>query len=120
LPFKLFVGGPLGNGKQWVPWLHIDDIVGMYLHAIDNENVNGAINASSPGIVQMKEFAKTLGKVLNRPALFPIPKIALRIISGELGNYVTNSQRISVDKILISDYKFKFENLSDALNNLCN
>ena len=116
--FKLFLGGYLGNGKQWFPWIHIDDIVGIYLHAIDNANINGAVNAASPGIVTNKEFSKTLGKVLRRPALLPVPKIALRIISGELGNYVTDSQRISVDKILNSGYKFKFENLEEALGGL--
>ena len=116
--FKLFLGGYLGNGKQWFPWIHIDDIVGIYLHAIDNANINGAVNAASPGIVTNKEFSKTLGKVLNRPALLPVPKIALRIVSGELGNYVTDSQRISVDKILNSGYKFKFENLEEALRAL--
>ncbi len=78
--FKIFLGGWLGNGKQWFPWIHIDDIVGIYLHAIDNSNINGAVNAASPGIVTNKEFSKMLGKVLSRPALFPIPKLALRII----------------------------------------
>jgi len=116
--FKLFLGGYLGNGKQWFPWIHIDDIVGIYLHTIDNANINGAVNAASPGIVTNKEFSKTLGKVLSRPALFPIPKLALRIVSGELGNYVTDSQRILVDKILESGYKFRFENLQVALRDL--
>ncbi len=59
--FKLFLGGWLGNGKQWFPWIHIDDIVGIYLHAIDNANINGAVNAASPGIVTNKEFSKTAG-----------------------------------------------------------
>lgn len=113
--FKLLLGGWLGNGKQWFPWIHIDDIVGIYLHAIDNANLHGAVNAASPGIVTNKDFSKTLGKVLRRPALFPIPKIALRIISGELGNYVTDSQRTSVDKIISAGYKFKFEILEEAL-----
>jgi len=116
--FKLFLGGWLGNGRQWFPWIHIDDIVRIYLHAIDNPDVNGAVNAASPGIVRNKEFSEILGKVLKRPALFPVPKIALRIVSGELGNYITDSQRISVDKILNSGYEFKFENLEKALMNL--
>jgi uncharacterized protein (TIGR01777 family) len=116
--FKMFLGGWLGNGKQWFPWIHIDDIIKIYLHAIDNENVSGSINAASPGIVTNKEFSKTLGKVLGRPALLPIPKIALRIVSGELGNYITDSQRISVEKILNSGYEFKFENLEEALRDL--
>jgi len=118
LPFKLFVGGPLGNGKQWVPWLHIDDMVGIYLHAIDSEKVSGAINAASPGIVQMKEFAKTFGKVLKRPSLFPVPKLALKLVAGELGEYAVMSQRTSVEKVINSGYKFKFENLEAALQDL--
>jgi hypothetical protein len=118
LPFKLLVGGPLGNGRQWVPWLHIDDIVGIYLHAIDNENVSGAINATSPGIVRMKEFAKHFGKSLHRPSLLPAPKFALKLVAGELGEYTVMSQRPSVEKILSSGYKFRFEIIDKALKNL--
>ena len=116
--FKLFLGGYLGNGKQWFPWIHIDDIVGIYLHAIDNENLRGAVNATSPGIVRMKEFSKTLGRVLHRPSFLPIPKFAIKILKGELGNYVTDSQRVAMDKLLQSGYKFKFENLDEALRDL--
>ena len=116
--FKMFLGGWLGSGRQWFPWIHIDDIVGVYLYAIDNPNVTGAINGASPGIVTNKEFSKTLGKVLRRPALFPIPKVAVRIVSGELGNYTTHSQRITVEKLINSGYKFKFEKLEGALKNI--
>ena len=84
LPFKLFVGGSLGNGKQWFPWIHIDDVIGIYLKAIDNNNLYGAVNIASPGIVRMKEFAKTFGKLLNRPSLFPIPKFVMKIAAGEI------------------------------------
>jgi uncharacterized protein len=118
LPFKLFIGGPLGSGRQWFPWIHIDDIVGIYLHAIDNENVSGAINGASPGIVTMKDFAKTLGEVLRRPSLFPVPKFAMKIVAGEVAEYAVMSQRTSVDKILNAGYKFKFENLEEALRDL--
>lgn len=118
LPFKLFIGGPLGNGRQWFPWIHIDDIVGIYLHAIDNPNVTGAINGTAPGIVRMKEFAKTLGKNLSRPSLFPVPKFALKLVIGELADYAVMSQRTSVDKILSAGYEFKFENLQGALKDL--
>lgn len=118
LPFKLFVGGPLGNGKQWFPWIHIDDIVGIYFHAIENQNLNGAVNAASPNICTMKEFAKTLGKVLHRPSLFPVPELALKIAIGEAGKVVLMSQRVKVNKLLESGYKFKFENLEEALRNL--
>ena len=116
--FKIFFGGWLGGGMQWFPWIHIDDIVGIYLHTIGNEGLSGAFNAASPGIVRMKEFAKTLGNVLSRPALFPVPKFAIIILKGELGKYSTDSQRIAVSKILKSGYEFKFENLKGTLRNL--
>ncbi len=116
--FKLFLGGYLGNGNQWFPWIHIDDIVGIYLHAIDNEKLRGAVNATSPGIVRMKVFAKTLGRVLQRPSFLPIPKFVIKILKGELGNYVTDSQRVVTEKLLRSGYKFKFENLDEALRDL--
>jgi uncharacterized protein len=118
LPFKIFIGGPLGSGRQWFPWIHIDDIVGIYLQAIDNENISGAVNGASPGIVTMREFAKILGKVLRRPSLFPVPKFAMKIAAGELGEYAVMSQRTSVEKILISGYKFKYEVLEEALHSL--
>lgn len=118
LPFKLFIGGPLAGGKQWFPWIHIDDIVGIYLHAINNESVKGAVNAASPGIVRMKEFAKIFGKILNRPSVFPIPKFVMKIVAGEVADYAIMSQRVSVDKIISAGYKFKFENLEDTLRDL--
>ena len=118
--FKIFLGGYLGNGKQWFPWIHIDDVAGIYLHAIGNEELSGAVNASSPGIVTMKKFAKSLGKILNRPALFPVPKFALKITAGEIADYAIMSQRISVNNILKSGYEFKFENLDEALRDLIN
>ena len=113
--FKLFLGGYLGNGRQWFPWIHIDDIIGIYLQAIDNKSIKGPINAASPGIVTMKEFAGTLGKILKRPSLFPVPLFALKLVVGELGEYAVMSQRTSVDKILNAGYKFKFEELEESL-----
>jgi hypothetical protein len=118
LPYKLFIGGPLGNGRQWFPWIHINDVIGIYLNAIDNENVKGPVNVASSGIVRMNEFAKTFGKVLRRPSIFPIPKLAMKIVAGEVADYAVMSQRISVEKILTAGYKFKFENLEKSLRDL--
>ncbi|MFZ2324361.1 MAG: TIGR01777 family oxidoreductase [Ignavibacteriaceae bacterium] len=118
IPFKLFVGGYLGNGKQWASWLHIDDIVRIYIYAIDNYNIRGAVNAASPNPVKMKEFAKTLGKVLSRPALFPVPKFVLKIAVGEAAEVVVASQKIDVRKLLDSGYKFRFTELKNALSDL--
>lgn len=117
-PFKLFVGGYFGNGKQWASWLHIDDIVRIYIQAIDNYNIRGAVNAASPNPVKMKEFAKTLGKVLSRPALFPVPKFVLKIAVGEAADVVVASQKIDVKKLLDSGYKFRFTELKNALSDL--
>ncbi len=116
--FKFFIGGPLGNGKQWSSWLHIDEIVGIYMHAIDNNKLRGAVNAASPNPVRMKELAKMLGKVLNRPSLFPVPKFLLKLVVGEAAEVVTASQRIDVKKLLNSGYQFKFTELRKALENL--
>lgn len=116
--FRFFVGGPFGNGKQWASWIHIDDIVGIYLHAIDKKNLNGAVNASAPSPVKMNEFAKTLGKVMNRPSLVPVPEFVLKLVVGEAAEVITASQRIDVNKILKNGYNFKFEILEKALRNL--
>lgn len=118
LPFKLFVGGPLAGGKQWFPWIHVDDIIGIYLNAIDNDLIRDYINAASPEIVRMKEFAKVFGKVLKRPSIFPIPKIVMKIIAGEIADYAVMSQRVSMNKVLKTGYKFKFENLEVALRDV--
>jgi len=117
-PFKFFIGGPLGNGKQWASWLHIEDIVGIYLFAIDNKNLSGAVNAASANTVTMKELAQTLGKVLHRPSFFPVPKFILKLVVGEASEVVTASQRVCVEKLLKSGYKFKFEKLEEALIDL--
>lgn len=118
LPFKFFVGGSLGSGKQWFPWLHIDDVSDIYIHAIDSNNVSGAVNAASPGIVRMHEFAETLGKVLHRPSIFPVPEFVLRIVVGEAAGTVVTGQRVIANKLLESGYKFKFEKLEMALKDL--
>jgi uncharacterized protein (TIGR01777 family) len=119
--YKLLLGGYLGNGRQWFPWIHIDDIVGIYLHIINDSaggGLKGAVNAASPGILRMKQFAKTLGRVLHRPSFLPIPKFVIKILKGELGNYAIDSQRVVMNKLLNSGYKFKYENLEDALREL--
>ena len=118
LPFKLYIGGPLGNGNQWWSWLHIDEIVDIYLYALDNSQLHGPLNAASPNPVRMKEFANSFGKILKRPSLFPVPKFVLKIVIGETAEVVTASQKIDVQKLLNDGYRFKFEKLNDALSNL--
>lgn len=118
LPFRLFIGGPLGNGKQWFPWIHINDLASIFIHAINNKSVRGPVNCVAPGIVTMKDFAKTLGSVLNRPSFLPVPRVALKIIIGEITESVLSSQKVSIKKLLNSGFTFQFRTLEDALQDL--
>jgi uncharacterized protein (TIGR01777 family) len=115
LPFKLFVGGPLGSGAQWFPWIHLDDIVNIYIFLLDKDNLKGAFNACSPDIVTMNEFAKTLGKVINRPSFFKVPEFTLKLAAGEVAEIITASLKVIPKKLLELGYKFKFDSLTDAL-----
>lgn len=93
-PFKLGAGGRLGSGKQWMPWIHLDDLVGVLLHAGRNTAVRGAINAVSPHPVTNAEFTRTLGHAIHRPALLAVPKTALRLAFGEMSEILLASQRV--------------------------
>lgn len=117
-PFKLFAGGPIGSGKQWVSWIHIDDQVGLYLFAVDNEMVKGALNAVAPNPVQMNELAQTLGKVLSRPSLFPVPKTALELLFGEAANVIAEGQRVVPKRALELGFSFKYPMLEGALRDV--
>jgi uncharacterized protein len=118
LPFKLFVGGPLGKGKQWFSWIHLSDVADGYIFAIDNRDITGPVNLASPNPVRMNEFAETLGDVLNRPSFFKVPGFALKIAVGEAGEVITYSQKVIPEKLLRCGYRFNFINLRDALNDL--
>jgi uncharacterized protein (TIGR01777 family) len=118
LPFKLFIGGSLGNGKQWFPWIHIDDLINIFLFTLDNNNVNGTLNASSPNPVRMKEFTKTLGKVLRRPSFFTVPEFVLKIVLGEFADAVVASFRVVPEKLIDNNFQFEFVELESALRDL--
>ncbi|MFO7447134.1 MAG: TIGR01777 family oxidoreductase [Ignavibacteriaceae bacterium] len=118
IPFNFFAGGPLGNGSQWFPWIHIDDIVGAYLFAIDNPDLSGAVNAAAPDPVTMKDFAKTLGRVLRRPSFFHVPKFALTLVAGEIGATITHSQKVIPKRLLENGFRFEYDDLEDALRNI--
>jgi uncharacterized protein (TIGR01777 family) len=118
LPFKLFLGGPLGSGTQWMPWIHIDDLVNLFLFVIYNENVEGVINGVSPKPVRMREFAKAIGLVLKRPAIFSVPSVILNLILGEASNTVLEGARVMPVRILNYGYKFQFDEIYLALRNL--
>jgi uncharacterized protein (TIGR01777 family) len=118
VPFRYFIGGPLGSGKQWFPWIHIDDLVGLFLFALDNGNMSGIINGVSPNPVRMDQFCNMLGKVLHRPSLFRIPAFLLRLVLGEAADVILSGAQVIPKRTLAAGYKFRFESVSGALNDL--
>lgn len=115
LPFKLGVGGRLASGSQWMSWVHVDDVVGMMLHAATNAEVRGAFNAVGPAPVTNAEFTRTLGRVLHRPTIFPVPGFALRLAFGEFGNILLASQRCAPRRMQEAGYTYRFPTLEGAL-----
>jgi uncharacterized protein (TIGR01777 family) len=119
LPFRLGVGGPLAGGHQYMPLIHRDDEVGLFLWALDNERVNGVLNASLPSPVTNREFSKALGRVLGRPALMPVPRFAVAALRGdELTDGVLWSQRVIPRRPLDLGYEFRYTEVEPALRDL--
>jgi uncharacterized protein (TIGR01777 family) len=117
-PFRAFVGGPIGNGKQWFPWIHIADEVAAIIWAIDHEALEGPANLVAPGIVTMKQFAGALGRALHRPALFPVPAAPLKLLLGEFAGVLLEGQRAVPRKLLADGFQFRFTDVDAALANL--
>jgi uncharacterized protein (TIGR01777 family) len=116
--FRMGVGGKLDSGKQWMSWIHHDDLVRMYMFALENDSLSGIFNAVAPGTLTNIDFTKAMGKVLSRPVLFPMPGFVLKIIFGEMSQVLIGSQRVSSDKIVKSGFKFSFPDISQSLNDL--
>ena len=117
-PFKMGFGGTLGNGRQWMSWIHVDDVVGIILHALENNEIRGALNATAPTPVRNTEFTKTLGTVLRRPTLFPIPTFGLKLMMGEFADFIVLSQNVLPEKTEVSGYEFRHRTLESALRDL--
>ncbi|MHB8931347.1 MAG: TIGR01777 family oxidoreductase [Melioribacteraceae bacterium] len=117
-PYKFFIGGPLGSGRQWFPWIHLEDVAGIFLFALDNENVHGALNAVSPNPLRMNEFCNTLGAAMHRPSLFKVPAFVLKIIFGEVAEVLLSGAKVIPERTMGEGYKFRFENIENALKNL--
>jgi uncharacterized protein (TIGR01777 family) len=118
-PFKLGVGGPLAGGAQYVSWVHIEDEVGILLWALDNEKVSGTINATAPNPVTNRAFSKALGRALGRPALMPVPGLALDLMYGsEFGAVLRGGQRVVPRRATDLGYGFRFTDVDSALDDL--
>jgi uncharacterized protein (TIGR01777 family) len=114
-PFRLGLGGPVAGGAQYVSWIHRDDLVGIMLAALADERWSGPVNATAPAPVRNSEFAQTLGKALRRPALLPVPALALRLPYGEMASLVTTGARVMPAKPLVLGYEFRYPQLAAAL-----
>jgi uncharacterized protein (TIGR01777 family) len=117
-PFKLGLGGKLGDGRQWFPWIHIADIVGIYRHALMNAAIKGPINGTAPAPVTNAEFTREFAAALHRPAFVPVPEFGLRAAMGEMAAVLLASQRVLPSAAVAAGYRFRFERLSDALADL--
>jgi len=116
LPFKLGVGGPVAGGRNYMPWISLADEVGLFLWALDTEAASGAYNATSPNPVTNREFSKALGRALHRPAVVPVPKLALKLrLGGELGEVATGGQRALPRRAMDAGYAFRLPDIDAAL-----
>jgi uncharacterized protein (TIGR01777 family) len=114
-PFKLGVGGPVGSGKQWFSWIHHDDLVGLFLLALDNTDARGPLNGTAPNPVTNREFGKALGHALHRPAFMPTPALALRLALGEVADVIATGQRVLPKRALALGMNFRFPTIDIAL-----
>jgi uncharacterized protein (TIGR01777 family) len=117
-PFRWFVGGRIGNGKQGFPWIHIDDLVGILLHALDREEVSGPLNGAAPGVVTNGAFCRALGRAIGRPSWLPVPRPALRLLLGPAAAVLAAGQRAVPARTLRTGYVFRFPAVDAALADL--
>jgi uncharacterized protein (TIGR01777 family) len=113
--FKLGAGGPVAGGAQYMPWIHVDDVVGLYLAALDGDEWDGPVNASAPEPVTNRAFSKALGRALHRPAVAPVPGLAVRALYGEMAEIVTKGQRAVPRRAQELGYAFEHPDLDEAL-----
>ncbi len=118
IPFKCFIGGHLGTGKQWISWIHIDDLISAINFIIMNQQISGVVNCTTKNPVTNKEFSKVLGDTLSRPSLFFIPARILRIVIGEFSESIISGQKVFPEKLIDQGFSFKFPDIKCALENL--
>lgn len=119
IPFSFGLGGRIGSGKQWFPWIHISDIVGIYKHVITNPNVSGVLNGVAPEHVTNTDFTQAFAKALHRPAFFPVPGFLMHLVFGDIrAKVILEGQRVIPERTLNSGYEFQFPDIQSACNQL--
>lgn len=117
-PFRLGLGGPIAGGQAWMSWIHLEDLARLFAWAVENPGVRGPVNAVSPGAVRNAAFTRSLGAALHRPALFPVPALALKLMYGEMARVVLGSQHVVPDVATQSGFQFRWPDLDPALRDL--
>ena len=117
---KGYIGGPLGSGKQWFPWVHMTDLVSAMDFVIENEKISGPVNFTTPIPMRQKDIARALGKQLKRPSFMPAPAFMMRLVLGEFADSLLQSQKVIPDKLIKNGFKFKFLEISTALEDILN
>lgn len=115
LPFRFFVGGEIGSGRQWVSWIHINDVVGLCLFALDHKKVTGVLHVTAPEPVQNKVLSQVLADTLKRPNWLPVPAVMLKMILGDMSALVAEGQKVIPEKALSLDYMFQYPTIDKAL-----
>jgi hypothetical protein len=118
LPVKLFIGGRLGSGKQYVPWIHLEDLCDILVKAIEDSSMRGVYNAVAPEPANNQQFTKTLGRVLRRPIYLPAPGFALKIVLGEMGKIILDGQKASAEKLEQDGFQFRHRELEPTLRQI--
>jgi len=118
MPFRFFIGGKLASGRQWFPWIHVEDHVAAICYLLENETARGPFNLVSPKSITNAQFARALGRAMHRPSAVPVPALALRVLYGELGDSLLESQRVIPQKLLDAGFEFRFADIEDALRDL--
>ncbi len=118
LPFRLFAGGPLGSGRQWLPWIHLADEAGALRFLLEHPEATGPFNLTAPAPVTNREFSRALGRTLRRPSLLPAPAPALKLALGEMATLLLDGQRAVPSKLLAAGYEFRFPEVGGALGDL--
>lgn len=118
IPFKLFAGGPLGSGKQYVSWVHIDDVISAIIFLLEHEAASGPVNITAPNPLTNRQMAKEIGKVMKRPSFMPAPGFAIRLALGEVATLVLDGQKVMPAKLKELGYNFKYEYANEALTDL--
>ncbi|MDP2561771.1 TIGR01777 family oxidoreductase [Psychrobium sp. 1_MG-2023] len=119
LPFKLGLGGVIGHGAQWMPWVHIDDMVGIIRCLIEHQEIEGAVNATAPTPATNREFTQSLGRAVNRPTWFTMPAFMIKLLMGQMGEeLLLSGKRVIPEKLINAGYQFKYQQLDNALGSI--